>query len=115
MVYLEVLVLYLEALVVVYLEVLVVLYLEVLVVLYLEVLVVVYLEVMVVVYLEVLVVVEEAPPDLVDGEVEGVLLIQQVGVVPVGQRGLHLNHLPGHLRETEPPQLYSCVSYPLQS
>ena len=49
------------------------------------------------VHLEVLVVVEEAPPDLVDGEVEGVLLIQQVGVVLVGQRGLHLNHLPGHL------------------
>ena len=98
----------------VYLEVLVVVE-EVLVVVYLEVLVVVYLDVLVVVYLEVLVVVEEAPPDLVDGEVERVLLVEQVGVVPVGQRGLNLNHLPGHLRETEPPQLYSWVSYPLQS
>ena len=54
------------------------------------------------VQLEVLVVVEEAAPDLVDGEVEGVLLVQQVGVVPVGQRGLHLNHLPGHLWEHIP-------------
>ena len=50
-------------------------------------------------YLEVLVVVEEAAPDLVDGEVERILLVQQVSVVSVGERGLHLNHLPGHLTQ----------------
>merc|ERR550525_1717810 len=49
------------------------------------------------VQLEILVVVHETPPDLVDGQMEGVLLIDQMRVVAVGEGGLHLDHLTSHL------------------
>merc|ERR1719410_357729 len=49
------------------------------------------------VQLEILVVVHEAPADLVYRQVERVLLINQVGVVAMGERGLHLDHLTSHL------------------
>ena len=45
------------------------------------------------VQLEVLVVVHEALLDLVYSEVEGTLLVQEVGVVTVCQGCLHLDHL----------------------
>ena len=49
------------------------------------------------VQLEVLVVVHEAPPGLVDGEVARVLLVEEVGVLPVVDGRLHLDDLAAHL------------------
>ena len=67
------------------------------------------------VQLEILVVVHETPTDLVDGQMEWILkeeimevdfflkgfshlLVDQVGVITMGERCLHLNHLTSHLR-----------------
>jgi len=49
------------------------------------------------VQLEVLVVVHEAPPGLVDGEVARVLLVEEVGVLPVVDGRLDLDDLAAHL------------------
>ena len=49
------------------------------------------------VQLEVLGVVHEAAAGLLHGEVQWVGLVEEVGVLPVAHRGLHLDHLPAHL------------------